>query len=60
MTLGGQLERRSEKSIALAMTRRLDGVLGVVDNLTYRLDDRRLKPAEQALHGVADDWLRKL
>ncbi|MDW4904056.1 CBS domain-containing protein [Streptomyces sp. ADMS] len=60
VTLAGQLERRSEKSVALAMTRRLDGVLGVVDHLTYQLDDRRLKPAEQALHGVADDWLRKL
>ncbi|MFK0160605.1 hypothetical protein ACIQVK_52280 [Streptomyces sp. NPDC090493] len=42
------------------MTRRLDGAVEVVDRLSYRLDDRRLLPAEQALHGVADDWLRKL
>jgi hypothetical protein len=42
------------------MTSRLDGVIDVVDRLSYRLDDRRLQPAEQALHGMADDWLRRL
>lgn len=60
VTLTGQLERRSEKPIVLTMTSRLDGVVDVVDHLSYRLDDTRLQPAEQALHGVADDWLRKL
>lgn len=60
VTLTGLLERRSEKAIALRATGRVDGVVGVVDHLTYRLDDTRLQPAEQALHGVADDWLRKL
>ncbi|MFJ9012126.1 CBS domain-containing protein [Streptomyces canus] len=60
VTLAGQLERRSEKAIALRTTGRVDGVVGVVDRLTYRLDDTRLQPAEQALHGVADNWLRKL
>ncbi|QNP68307.1 CBS domain-containing protein [Streptomyces roseirectus] len=58
--LTGRLERRSEIPIAVGMTRRLDGVVDVVDHLTYRTDDTRLRPAEQALHGVADDWLRKL
>jgi CBS domain-containing protein len=60
VTLVGRLERRSEKTIAAAMTARLDGVVGVVDHLTYRFDDARLQPAEQALHGVADGWLSKL
>ncbi|MHB9864179.1 CBS domain-containing protein [Streptomyces sp. YIM S03343] len=60
VTLVGRLERRSEKTIAASMTARLDGVVGVVDHLTYRLDDARLQPAEQALHGVADGWLNKL
>ncbi|MER6283141.1 CBS domain-containing protein [Streptomyces sviceus] len=60
VTLAGELERRSEKSIALRTTGRVDGVVGVVDRLSYRIDDTRLQPAEQALHGVADDWLRKL
>ncbi|MFD7406834.1 hypothetical protein ACFV7R_30085 [Streptomyces sp. NPDC059866] len=42
------------------MTRRIDGVVGVVGKLTYRLDDARLRTREQALHGVADDWLRRI
>ncbi|MYT75132.1 MULTISPECIES: CBS domain-containing protein [unclassified Streptomyces] len=60
VTLDGQLERRSEKDIAARMTGHIDGVIGVVDKLTYRLDDSRLRPDEPAVHGVADDWLRKL
>ncbi|MEU1192946.1 hypothetical protein [Streptomyces sp. NPDC005859] len=44
------------------MTRRIDGVVDVVGELTYRLDDAHLRTAEQtqAMHGVADDWLRRL
>jgi CBS domain-containing protein len=60
VTLTGHMERKSETEIALAMTRRIDGVVGVVDRLTHRLDDTRLRTREQALHGVADDWLRRL
>ncbi|KND28481.1 CBS domain-containing protein [Streptomyces acidiscabies] len=39
VTLRGQLERRSDTEIAVAMTRRVDGVVDVVDRLTHRLDD---------------------
>ncbi|MGW6268428.1 CBS domain-containing protein [Streptomyces sp. NPDC055060] len=60
VTLEGQLERRSEIPIAVHMTREIDGVVAVVDKLTYRLDDSHLRPDDQALKGVADDWLRKL
>ncbi|MCX5097341.1 CBS domain-containing protein [Streptomyces sp. NBC_00365] len=60
VTLTGQLERRSEIPVAVGVTRRLDGVVGVVDRLSYRLDDRHPQPAGPAVHGVADDWLRKL
>ncbi|MFE3165258.1 CBS domain-containing protein [Streptomyces sp. NPDC059224] len=60
VTLTGRLERRSEVPVALGMTRRLDGVVDVVDHLSYRIDDKRLRPTEQKLHGVADDWLRGL
>ncbi|MFE0546434.1 CBS domain-containing protein [Streptomyces sp. NPDC058891] len=59
VTLTGQLERKSETGIAVSMTRQVDGVVGVVDHLTYHLDDARIRE-EQALHGVADDWLRGL
>ena len=60
VTLVGQMERKSETEIAVSMAKQIDGVVAVVDNLTYRLDDSHVQPAEQALHGVADDWLRKL
>ncbi|MEV6481841.1 CBS domain-containing protein [Streptomyces sp. NPDC051576] len=60
VTLTGHMERKSETEIARSMTRRLDGVVDVVDELTYRLDDARLRVEEQALHGVADDWLRRM
>ncbi|MER6422846.1 CBS domain-containing protein [Streptomyces sp. NPDC001137] len=60
VTLSGQMERKSETEIALSMTRQIDGVVAVVDKLTYRLDDAKIQPQEQALHGVADEWLRKL
>lgn len=60
VTLTGQLERRSDAAVAVAMTRHLDGVVDVVDNLTYRFDDRHAQPAGPAMHGVADDWLHKL
>jgi hypothetical protein len=54
------MERKSETEIAIAMTRRIDGVVAVVDKLTYRLDDARPSTGEPALHGVADDWLRRI
>ncbi|MCM2425126.1 CBS domain-containing protein [Streptomyces sp. RKAG337] len=60
VTLEGRLERRSEIDIALRLTPLIDGVVAVVDKLTYRLDDSHLKIAEPALHGVADDWVRRL
>jgi osmotically-inducible protein OsmY len=60
VTLSGQMERKSETEIAVSMTRQVDGVVGVVDKLTWRLDDAHIEPAEQALHGVTDPWLRRL
>ncbi|HET6359020.1 CBS domain-containing protein [Streptomyces sp.] len=60
VTLEGQVERLSEKPIALHMTRQVDGVVAVVDKLKYRLDDSHLQPTEQALHGLGEEWLRTL
>jgi len=58
VTLDGHMERKSETEIALSMTRQIDGVVAVVAKLTYRLDDTRIRPDEQALHGVTEEWLR--
>ncbi|MFM9589237.1 hypothetical protein ACKI1J_12060 [Streptomyces scabiei] len=53
------MERKSETEIAVSMTRRADGVVGVVDRLARRLDDAHVESAEQAPHGVADHWPRR-
>ncbi|MGQ4362607.1 hypothetical protein [Streptomyces sp. SAS_272] len=42
------------------MTRRIDGVADVLDQLAYRVDDARIRVEEQTMHGVADDWPRRL
>ncbi|MGW6543722.1 CBS domain-containing protein [Streptomyces massasporeus] len=60
VTLAGRLERRSEAETAVAMTRQIDGVVAVIGELTWRLDDTRLRSDEQVLRGVADDRLRQL
>ncbi|MEI5098375.1 CBS domain-containing protein [Streptomyces sp. PmtG] len=60
VTLCGQVERHSEVPVAVRMTQQVDGVVAVVDKLTYRFDDSHLRPSDEALKGVADDWLRKL
>lgn len=59
VTLSGQLERRSDATVAVATTRRVDGVVDVVDDLTYRFDDRHGTSAGPTAHGVGDDWLRR-
>ncbi|MFF4037654.1 CBS domain-containing protein [Streptomyces sp. NPDC001816] len=60
VTLTGQLERKSDTEIAVSMASRIDGVVAVVDQLTYRLDDSHLQPARQGPHGVTEEWLRSL
>ncbi|WP_369249518.1 CBS domain-containing protein [Streptomyces sp. R41] len=60
VTLDGHVERKSEAEIAVSMTNRIDGVVAVVDELSYRQDDSHLRPDEPAMHGVTEDWLRRL
>ncbi|MFF2848834.1 CBS domain-containing protein [Streptomyces sp. NPDC058001] len=43
--LAGRVEQLSEKSIVLGMTGQVDGVVGVVDRVTYRVDDSHPRPA---------------
>ncbi|MGY0020389.1 CBS domain-containing protein [Streptomyces sp. YJ-C3] len=59
VTLTGQVERRSEKDIAARMTGHIDGVVAVVDKMSYRQDDAHLRPDEPAMHGIQEHWLRK-
>ena len=60
VTLAGHMERKSETEIALSMTRQIDGVVAVVDKLSYRTDDSRIQSEDQQYHGVSETWLRHL
>ncbi len=60
VALSGKLQRRSEAVLAARLTARVDGVVSVTDRLGYQEDDSHLRPSEQALHGITEEWLRKL
>ncbi|MEU2791809.1 CBS domain-containing protein [Streptomyces sp. NPDC007100] len=60
VTLTGKLQRRSEVPIAVRLAGRVDGVVSVTDRLGYQEDDSHLRPTEQALHGITEEWLRKI
>jgi len=60
VTLAGHMERKSETEIAVSMVRQIDGVVAVVDKLSYRTDDSRIQPEDQQYHGVSETWLRHL
>lgn len=50
-TLSGEVDRKSDVEILTRMTRELDGVVGVVDQLSYRWDDTGAAPTQPALMG---------
>lgn len=44
VTLRGTVERKSVREILVELVHRVEGVVGVEDELGYRWDDRRIKP----------------
>ncbi|MDX3077786.1 CBS domain-containing protein [Streptomyces sp. MI02-7b] len=56
--LEGRLERRSEIPLAEGLTRRIDGVVAVVNRLTYRLDDTQRRSVAPHVHEIAEGSLR--
>ncbi|MFF4948763.1 CBS domain-containing protein [Streptomyces chattanoogensis] len=48
VTLTGQLERFSDVPVAVRLTQQVDGVVSVVDKLTYRFDDSGRRPETTA------------
>jgi CBS domain-containing protein len=56
VTLEGRLERRSDIPLTIQLTWRVDGVVGVVNNLTFRVDDTR-PPEQLPAGGTAHPWL---
>jgi CBS domain-containing protein len=47
VTVGGTLDRRSTIEIVVDLIQRVAGVVDVVNNLSYRLDDRKHRETEQ-------------
>jgi CBS domain-containing protein len=48
VTLSGEVDRKSDAEILIRLARDLDGVVGVVDRLSYRWDDSTRGPREAA------------
>jgi CBS domain-containing protein len=48
VTLSGEVDRKSDAEIRTRLTRELDGVVGVVDQLSYKWDDSAAAPAASA------------
>jgi CBS domain-containing protein len=45
-TLSGQVDRKSDAEILTRLTKELDGVVGVVDQMSYRWDDTDVAPGQ--------------
>jgi CBS-domain-containing membrane protein len=54
VTLRGQVDRKSQIPVAVAMTAQVDGVVDVVDELGFAFDDSRFGPADEVKLGLAD------
>lgn len=46
ITLSGEVDRKSDAELLTRVTRELDGVVGVVDRLSYRWDDTESAPVQ--------------
>ena len=55
-TITGMADRRSTKEIALGVSTQVPGVLKVIDDLDWELDDKRPPLIGQARSGAADPW----
>lgn len=59
VTLRGRVERRSEKHIIAALVRRMAGVVGLREELTYDTDDRELRlPKTRPELNWGENWVR--
>jgi CBS-domain-containing membrane protein len=51
--LSGQVDLQSTKDILVNLVDRIDGVVGVIDELTYRREDRKVRPYGPTVWGPA-------
>lgn len=57
VTLEGRLELRSDIPVAVRSTWRVEGVVGVVNSLTYRVDDVHPPEEKHSSHRIGHYWL---
>lgn len=58
--LSGTLERSGQAELAVRLARRVDGVVAVVDNLRFQMDDSHARPVDKAARELSEEWLRGL
>ncbi|WP_367325285.1 CBS domain-containing protein [Streptomyces sp. HUAS ZL42] len=56
VTLEGRLEHRSDIPLVIQLTYRVDGVVGVLNSLTYRIDDTH-RPERHPSRRIGHYWL---
>jgi len=54
VTLGGQVDRKSQIPVAVTLTAQVDGVVDVVDNLGFVFDDSHFGAADEVKLGLTD------
>lgn len=60
VTIRGTVERKSVKEILLELVRRVDGVVGVEEQLSYEMDDREAHPVGAYSDlGWGENWARR-
>ena len=57
VVLRGRLQRRSMIPVAVALIRRVEGVVDVIEHLTYATDDLALPPASPVNVDILHDLL---
>jgi CBS domain-containing protein len=53
VTLGGRVRRRSQALMLVGLAERVDGVVAVVDQLSFHEDDTRLTPSTRTPHDIS-------
>ncbi|MFF8378434.1 CBS domain-containing protein [Streptomyces sp. NPDC015661] len=53
VTLGGRVRRRSQARMLVGLAERVDGVVAVVDRLSFHEDDARLAPSTRTPHDIS-------
>lgn len=57
--LEGEVDLKSTKEILVELAHRVDGVVGVEDRVTFRTDDRKIRPERHEELAWSENWVRR-